>query len=82
MPRGGFNNGPIRHARVCRTVWRAVSDAPQMTVRRLSARTGLSTSTINRALHTLRDVYGYIDFPDKATNARRVLYPFYIKEFR
>lgn len=79
MPRGGFNNGPIRHARACRAVWQAVSNAPGMPVRQLSIRTGLATSTIQKALHTLRDVYGYIAFEHKAEHARTVIVPF-IKE--
>ena len=77
MPRGGFNNGPIRHARACRIVWQAVSATPGMPIRQLAQRTGLAPNTISRALHTLRDVYGYIAFDHKAENARTILVPFY-----
>lgn len=76
MPRGGFNNGPIRHARACRIVWQAVSAAPGLPVRQLAKRTGLATGTVSKALHTLRDVYGYIAFEPYAENARTVLTPF------
>lgn len=76
MPRGGFNNGPSRHAQSCRIVWQAVSRAPGMPIRQLAARTGLATTTISRALHTLRDVYGYIWFDHNAERARTILVPF------
>ena len=77
MPRGNHITGPQIHARACRIVWQAVSRAPGMPIRQIARHTGLAPNTISRALHTLRDVYGYIAFDHKAENARTILVPFY-----
>ena len=77
MPRGNHITGPQIHARACRIVWAAVSLAPGMPVRQLAECTGLATSTISRALHTLSDVYGYIAFEHNAAHARTIVVPFY-----
>ena len=58
-----------------RSTWAAVSATPCASVRQLARRIRASESSVNRALHILRDA-GYVTFEDRARRSRRVLVPF------
>ena len=58
-----------------RRTWAAVSATPCASVRQLARRIRASWSSVNVALHILRDA-GYVTFEDRAHRSRRVLVPF------
>ena len=64
-------------AKTVRHVWATVSRNPRLTVRGLAKQLNHSPSTIHNALHRLRDA-GYIQFTDRACNARTIIVPLII----
>lgn len=70
----------VRYAvspKLARRVWAAVSAEPCASTRELADMAGCAHSSVRLALRRLRDV-GYIDFPDGASRARRVIVPFVV----
>lgn len=58
-----------------RRVWAYVSVRPQATIREMGRALGIGYATVAAALRCLRDVYGYIDYPDRSAGARVVRVP-------
>lgn len=73
IPHGYQRSAP--KLRDMRTVWAAVTRTPTATLTELRAVTGLSLTTIGRALHALRFA-GYIDFDPYRSRARTIVVPF------
>ena len=58
-----------------RRVWAAVTREPNIRIRALAERLGVSTSVIGYQLRRLRAA-GYITFADNTTGTRQVIVPF------
>lgn len=75
MARGDYRKP--HHLVTCRRVWHVISRTPGKSIRQIARETGLASSTVQSALRTLKDVYGYIDYPSRAEGGRTILVSFY-----
>lgn len=57
-----------------RDVWALVTRSPQLGMRPIGDRLGVSSSQVSRAMRFLRDA-GYIEFEDKVCGTRRIIVP-------
>lgn len=63
---------------ITQAVWVLISEDPSIPLDGIVGQIGITKSMAWRALRTLRDVYGYIDYPDETRCARQILIPFVV----
>jgi predicted transcriptional regulator len=60
-----------------RRVWAAITKKPHASHREIARVTGIALSTVNDALHRLRDA-GYISFNDGQVRTTQIIVPFVV----